>query len=289
MLNPGHDALDRFWHARVAYTAQGQIEAVVHYLDSWYEIETSLLVRPRDYRVSRAGVIVVRTPGGKEGTYSGDLEALSGAIAYAGIGKRIAVATATDATGLIGGLLVENVKALRQARLFVWDREGIDPAEQLPLIEKLLSGSCIYFSRPGALESVVSPVQLREMRRWDCLFTRHRYCLMRRDGGEERVTAGLSDSYHEMQLEVGVREDTLTSLKGRILRAPHDPCFDAEVTHGRLLGARPSEGPSGWEKRLTGPGGCTHLADVAREACSSLLYWRATRGWSEPAQEAASA
>lgn len=289
MLRPGTDTLDRFWHARVTYTAQGQIESVVHYVDSWYEVETRLIVRADDYRVANARAIVVRTPDGKEGAYSRDLESLSGAIAYAGIGKRIAAATAGDATGLLGGLLVENVKALRQARLFVWDREGIDPAEHLPLIEKLLTGSCIYFDRPGSLQSVLSPVQLQEMKRWDCLFTRQRYCLMRWDGGEERVTVGLSDSYHEMQLEVGVQGDTLTSLEGRILRAPHAPCFEAEATYEQLRGARPSEGPSGWEKRLLGPGGCTHLADVAREACSSLFYWRSTRRWSEPLQEAASA
>ena len=32
---------------------------------------------------------------------------------------------------------------------------------------------------------------------------------MRWEGGEERVTAGLSDSYHEMQIEVGVQEGCL--------------------------------------------------------------------------------
>lgn len=274
MLSSDGETLDRFWHARVGYAAEGQVEAVVHYLDPWYELETSLVARALDYRVSRACAKVMRTPEGKAGAWAGEFPALAGAIAYAGIGKRIAQATAGDATGLLSGLLIEGVKVLRQARLFVWDREGIDPAEQLPFIEKLLSGTCIHFSRPGSLESVLHPVQLGEMRRWECLFTRHRYCHLRRSGEEERVLAGLSDSYHEMRLEVALRGDALTAVEGRIVRAPHDLCFDAETTNARLRNVRPSAGPAAWEKLLLGPDGCTHLADVAREACSSLLYWK---------------
>lgn len=277
MLRAEFASLQRFWHARVAYNEQRQVESVVHYLDPWYEVETRLQVCPIDYRVSGGSVVVVRTPGGKEGAYARELPELAGAVAYAGIGKRIGAATAGDATGLLAGLLVENVKALRQARLFVWDREGIDPAAQLPLIERLLLGSCIHFSSRESLQAVVSPVQLREMKRGDCLFTRHRYCLMRWDGGEERVTAGLSDSYHEMQVDVRVQGDEVTGIEGKILRGPHPPCFEAEPTHERLLGVKVSDGAASWEKLLGGADGCAHLADAAREACSSLVYWRSTR------------
>lgn len=278
MLHPeGADVLHRFWHARVVDLGSGVLDSVVHYLDPWFEIETRVVVRARDYKVREATATVVRTSRGREGSGTLHLEALVGAIAYAGIGSRIREATEADATGLVKGLVLENVKALRQARIFVWEREGIDPADQLPLIEKLIKDSCIYFSLPDSIQSVIRPRQLEEMRRAECLFARSRYGLMRWQGDEERITVGLSDSYHEMCLEVGVEGDRVTFLEGRILRAPHLPCFDAQATCRRLRALAPSYGAAAWEKRLLGPDGCTHLADVAREACASLQYWREAR------------
>jgi hypothetical protein len=270
-------SLHRFWHARVTDLGGGLVDALVHYVDPWFEVETRVVARARDYKVREATATICRTREGLEGTGTLRFEGLVGAIAYAGVGRRIAEAVADDPTGLIRGLLLENVKALRQARLFVWEREGIDPRDQMPLIEKLIKNSCIYFSLPGSLESVVRPRQLQEMRRAQCLFARTRYSLMRWQGEEERVCAGLSDSYHEMAVEVHVKGDRLTFVEGRILRAPHRPCFDAEGTYLRLRGIAPTAGPAAWEKRLLGPDGCTHLADVAREACASLAYWRKKR------------
>ncbi|MBI5013965.1 MAG: DUF2889 domain-containing protein [Deltaproteobacteria bacterium] len=277
--------MNRFWHARVIETSKRELESVAHYLDPWYEIETKLVARPTDYTVLKAVATVVRAPGGREAAFTRELKGLAGAVPYAGIGKRIRAATEGDATGLLEGLLLENTKALRQARVFVWERVGMNPLDYLPLIEALLKDSCINFARPNSvLESVLRPKQLDEMVRWDCLFTRQRYCHMQWDGEAERITAGLSDSYHEMRIEALIHGDQVTEVEGRILRAPHKPCFDAEPTHEQLLGARVSEGPRNWEKRVQGPRGCTHLADVAREVCNSLEYWRATRSDGERAR-----
>jgi hypothetical protein len=274
----GADVLHRFWHARTVDLGSSLLESVVHYLDPWFELETRVVVRAGDYKVREGTATILRTPLGREGSTTLRLDGLVGAITYAGIGTKIREAAGADPTGLVKGLLLENMKALRQARIFVWEREGIDPVDHLPLIEKLIKDSCIYFSLPESLESILRPPQLEEMRRTDCLFTRTRYCLMRWQGREERITAGLSDSYHEMCLEVGVEGNRVNFLDGRILRAPHLPCFDAEGTCHRLRALGPSHGPAAWERRLLGPDGCTHLADVAREACASLEYWRETRG-----------
>ncbi len=270
-------AMNRFWHIEVNVTPNDQVVSVAHYVDPWYEMSARLAVQPLDYRVEEASVEVLRTPQGKVGATSLKLESLRGAIAYLGVGKRIKMATHEDDSGLQAGLLLECVKALRQARLFVWERYGIDPAEHLDLIRRLMMDSCIYFTTPESLNAVLEPVQLQEMKRWDCLFSRHKYCLMEEASGVDNVTVGWSDSYHEMQIRLAVQGDEVSSLEGAILRAPHDECFGAERTLPLLMGACYTEGAGDWERRLAGPKGCTHLADLAREALTSVSYWRWVR------------
>jgi len=267
-------AVNRFWHGSVTDAGSARLEATTHYADPWFELRGRLAVRPVSYRVLSAQIEVMRAPGGRDCAVRQPLNELSGAIAYAGIGRRIRDATASDATGLWGGVLVECVKVLRQARLFVWQRLGIDPADHLPLIRALLENACAFYSLPGSLRAVVDPVQLQEMVRWDCLFSRHKYCLVHPDDAGERVVAGLSDSYHEMQLCLTLRADRVEAAQGSMLRAPHEPCFAAEAEIEGLRGATLDESPGEWERRLVGRRGCAHLADLAREVCSSVLYAR---------------
>lgn len=277
MLRLEQERMNRFWHMHVQEIPEDRLESVAHYVDPWYEMSVRLVVQPLDYRVEEASVEVVRTPQGKVGAACLQLDSLRGAIAYLGVGKRIKAATQEDDSGLQAGLLLECVKALRQARLFVWKRYGIDPAEHLDLIRRLLMNSCIYFTTPQSLNAVLEPVQLEEMERWDCLFSRHKYCLMEEASGVDNVTVGLSDSYHEMQIRLAVQGDQVSSLEGAMLRAPHDECFGGERTLPLLVGARYTEGAGDWERRLAGPKGCTHLADLAREALTSVSYWKWVR------------
>ncbi|MBE0617225.1 MAG: DUF2889 domain-containing protein, partial [Proteobacteria bacterium] len=248
-------------------------------VDPWYEMRATLTARPLDYRIEGATIEINRTPGGLEGARRCDLDELRGAIAYLGIGKRIKTATEGDSSGLQAGLLMECAKALRQARVFVWSRIGVDPADHFELIKRILDNSCVYFTTSEALRSVLRPVQLQEMRKWDVLFSRHRYCLMQVEDGLDRVTAGLSDSYHEMSVSLSLEGGSVVEWDGAILRAPHEECFLAPpATLHKLRGARVEEGPAAWEGKLAGPKGCAHLADLAREALASHDYWRRARG-----------
>ncbi len=276
MLIRRPDRVNRVWHSFVTDTRSSRLEAVTHYIDPWYELRARMGVRPADYLVLDAEVEVMRAPGGRDRSTRTALEGLQGATAYAGIGREIRAATGADPTGLWAGVLVECAKVLRQARLFVWDRLGIDPAGQLPLIKRLLIGSCVFYAKPESIDAVLAPRQLREMTRWDCLFSRHRYCFVElgevRGGPAAGVTAGLTDSYHEMQLRLVVRAGRVAAAAGGVIRAPHQECFGADPVVGRLRGMSLDDGPREWERRLGGRRGCTHLADLAREACASTAY-----------------
>ncbi len=290
MLIRRPERVNRFWHSFVTDTRSSRLVAVTHYTDPWHELRARLEVRPADYLVLDAEVEVMRAPGGRDRWVRVPLEGVRGASAYAGIGRTIREATGADPTGQWAGALVECAKVLRQARLFVWDRLGIDPAGQLPLIRRLLVGSCVFYALPDAVNAVLNPRQLREMTRWDCLFSRHRYCFVEpgegRSGVAAGITVGLSDSYHEMQLRLIVRDGRVAAAAGGVIRAPHRECFTADPAVGRMRGADLAAGPREWEKRLGGRRGCTHLADLAREACASTLYvLRAREGAGERAVE----
>ncbi|GAB4268254.1 MAG: hypothetical protein Kow0092_21990 [Deferrisomatales bacterium] len=282
MLRFGSDRMNRFWHLYVRDAGEKRVEAVGHYVDPWYELSARLAVSPVSYRIREATVEVMRTPAGREGSERREVPGVVGAIAYAGVGRRVVDSTRDDPTGLQAGLLLECVKALRQARLFVWERNGINPADYLDLIEAYLRDSCIYFSFPGALQAVIEPVQLEEMTRWEWLFSRHKYCLLRSGPEGETVEAGLADSYHEMRLEVQARGGEVGEASAEILRAPHEECFLAEPKGAGLRAACLQEGGGGWEARVGGADGCAHLADLARQAHATLAYWRRMRSVTAP-------
>jgi hypothetical protein len=268
------ESLNRFWQVSVNVQYNGQVEARTHYLDPWYEIITSLLVGNLNYKIEAAKVEVMRTPLGKKNTCKKQLDDLVGMIAYKGVGKRVQEATAEDDTGLWAGMFLEGVKALRQSRMFVWEREKFDPTPYIPLIEKDFRNSCIAFTTTDFIESIIKPVQLQEHTRGDLLFSRYRYCFLQNKNLKKGVTVGIADSFHEMTLNLELTDSKITSSSTKIIRAPREICYNAEHKGKGLKGKKISiTAPSEWEAELQGPESCTHLADLAREAASSLNYW----------------
>jgi len=274
----GQERMNRFWHVAVHLVPEDLVESTVHYLDPWYEMRARLRALPLDNRVESADVEVLRSPSGQAGCERFQLDDLRGAITYMGFGRRVNKATRNDPTGLQSSLLIECAKAMRQVWAWVGDRYGIDPAEHFDLIKRMLEGSCIYYRSPEAVRGVLKPWQLEQMKRWDMLFSRNKYCrAIRRDGADE-LLLGLSDSHHEMELQLTVRSGAIHDTNGGIMRAPHEECFQAPAQIGEVLrGAEIGEGAAAWEGRLAGAEGCAHLADLAREAHSSLVYWHGAR------------
>lgn len=265
--------LSRFYHISVLDLHDNSVEAQAHYLDSQYEMLMHLAVGNLNYKVTRAKVEVIRNPLGKSQNCSKDFEELTGVVAYKGIAQKVLEATATDPSGLWANLLFECVKALRQARAFIWDRTGINPLPFRSLIERDFKDSCIFFSTPESINSILEPKQLEEQTRGVSLFNRYRYCFVEGNNDRPMVTAGLSDSYHEIKLTVNIGAGRVIASKADILRAPQTICYQAQAVAANLLNKSITDPPRKWEQDLLGPGSCTHLGDLAREIVSSLNYW----------------
>jgi hypothetical protein len=268
------ESLNRFWQISVYDQYNGLVESRIHYLDPWYEIMASVIVKNLNYSVEEVTVEVMRTPLGKENTCKRRLDDLAGMIAYKGVGRKVLEATAADESGLWAGMILEGIKALRQARMFIWEREKIDPTPYLAIIEKDFRNSCIAFTIAENIQSITKPVQLQEHTRGDLLFSRYRYCFMLSRNLKKEITVGIADSFHEMILHLELIDTKITASSTKINRAPRKICYDVEHKGNCLKGKKFSpSAPGEWESELQGPDSCTHLADLAREAASSLDYW----------------
>ena len=273
------ESLNRFWQVSVHDQKNGMSESRTHYLDPWCEMMTSIFIRNSDYNIEGptiegATIEVMRTFLGKENNFKKNLDSLIGTGAYKGAAKRVLQATAGDDTGLWAGMLLEGVKALRQSRMFIWEREGFDFTPYLPLIENDLRDSCIRFSTPEGMQSILNPSHLLEHTRGDLLFSRYRYCFLQSQNLRQWVTVGLADSFHEMTLNLELIDTKITSISTKIIRAPQEICFEAKPKGNNLIGKKLSAAAANeWARELQGSDSCTHLADLAREAASSLNYW----------------
>lgn len=263
---------NRFYHVSVLNLCQDTVDAHAHYLDSHYEVLVKLKTGVLDYRVKEAKIEVMRNPFGKDKNICKTLDDLVGLVAYKGVAKKILAATASDPTGLWASLLFECVKSLRQARQFIWDKTGFDPLPLRSLIERDFKDSCIYFTTPESINTILEPKQLKEQTREDLFFVRYRYSFLEQINNTLRATAGLSDSYHEMKLITDIKNSKVVSSDAQILRAPEDICFKAMDTATNLLHSTINDSPQKWERALLGPTSCTHLGDLAREIISSINY-----------------
>lgn len=269
--------LNRFYHVSVLNLSQDTVDANAHYLDSHYEVLMKLKTGANDYRVREAKVEVMRNPFGQDRNVNKTLGTLSGLVAYKGIAKEILTATASDPTGLWASLLFECVKVLRQARQFIWHKTGFDPLPLRSLIERDFKDSCIYFSTPESINTILDPKQLKEQTREDLLFARYRYSFLEQSNYTLRATAGLSDSYHEMKLTTEIENGKITSSNAQIIRAPEEICFQTMANAANLLNCTIKDPPQKWERELLGPTSCTHLGDLAREIISSIDYQERVR------------
>ncbi|WP_078060585.1 DUF2889 domain-containing protein [Desulfotomaculum copahuensis] len=271
--------LNRFWHITVLEREHGLVETQTHYLDPLYEIQSHVIAHGIKYRVENVWVEVMRTPTGKDKAGTWRLDSLRGLIAYKGKGvaKQVLQATAFDESGLWFGMILEGIKALRQARVFLWERANIDPSSFVSLIEKDVKNSCIYFTQPDSIQSIIHPSQLKEQLRKDLLFARYRYCFLVQEGQLEKINTKVMDSYHEMYLSLCFEDQKVCDVHGGIQRAPHDICFNAKTVLQHLKGKKLPGVSSEWEKKMIGPDSCVHLADMVRESVDSIQYWHHIR------------
>jgi len=94
---------------------------------------------------------------------------------------------------------------------------------------------------------------------------------------EVMIKVSFQDGVHEMNLNIMFRVSTREIIEARaaMLRTPYDICKEVEPKVHQLVGVRVAGGVIAKVSGIVGgPGGCSHLADLAVEAIRSFIQAR---------------
>jgi hypothetical protein len=105
-------------------------------------------------------------------------------------------------------------------------------------------------------------------------FTRNKSVTVRPANGGITVFARMSDSVHEMEVEldVSVPDMVITDIRARMIRVPHEECRRAQATVKGAVGLEIKKGLSLlMEETVGGKAGCTHMTNLVMEACYNAI------------------
>lgn len=259
----------RSWYTATRRLSKNRIWSGTNYMDLDYNIEAWLLIDPKDFIIQDAALNIFRgavIEGIKE------LPCIQGAAAYPGIGKVVKTVTATDTTGLFADLLLENVKAIVQAETYLYRERGFDSRQVYQqAFRNNYQNTCIYFSHPQFVNSSAQYHHLKGQRVQELLFARHRQVSIEDKGCGFTLTANLADTYHQMYLALKLSPaHKVVKARGEIQRSPNHLCQIAAQKIENLLNKELPLENRAWQDAVGGADGCTHLADLAREAATTI-------------------
>ncbi|HBX23579.1 MAG TPA: DUF2889 domain-containing protein [Desulfotomaculum sp.] len=261
------NTLQRHWFTMVRRSrTDGLLDAQTVYRGTDGECAALLLVEPGTLKVVAATwesyAPEVKTV---------EVKGLVGVEAYFKCGP-VLKETLTGLGKFTRSLFAETVRGIIQAETFLLAERGFaSPSAYSHYWEKFYAGSCRYYSN---LERISN--------KWDeyagtdrltSLFNRFKSQNVYIDEKHGyRVAGMLSDSFHELSVDLALDPDLLvTKANGVMLRVPDNVCCEAVAYINELPGRR----LDGLRKKqvadLLGAGeGCVHLIDLVHDAVESV-------------------
>lgn len=206
-----------------------------------------------------------------------DIPSLRGIKAYFDCGPALKEALA-GLGAFPRAIFADTVRGVIQAETFLYNERGFASAEEYSNYwEKFYAGSCRYYSNLHRISrkwyEYVSHMRISN------LFNRFKaQAIYRETNGNYRVCSQLSDSFHELNVEIILNEDLVTTeCRGTLLRVPDPVCREAAVFLGQMVGQQAGVQSKKQIAGLLGQGdGCVHLIDMISEAFESIAI--ATKG-----------
>lgn len=267
--------LQRNFHTAVKRDVKGTLLAETYSADIEGEIIARLFVEENSFDITEACLEEHRL------TSSGmvtSINPLVGIKAYLGSGPDVKKALHGICNLETAELFAETIRAVVQAETFLLSERGYEsPAAYSRYWEEMYKGSCRYYSNLERVE-----------RHWDSyvstgeregyLFTRTKnYFLYEETPGTYLVCGGLSDSFHEMNLSLKVRNGRIVSANGDIIRVPDCVCGE---TTAFLKNMVDMDIVNGSKKELSGKlgkgQGCVHLIDIAYDSVKMVAEYHRT-------------
>lgn len=169
-------------------------------------------------------------------------------------------------------LLLELIADALQAEVFILAERGFPSvAEYDRYFNEMYGDMCVLYSELRG--RIPEYAYTQGQQRSDSLFSRHSSIFIFRD---LTIHGHLSDSFHEMALSLSVSPSSkppyrINMAEGNFLRFPNPVCGKAACKLQELAGVHlHPENKKKILSVLTGPGGCSHMGDLALEAAKAL-------------------
>lgn len=240
------------------------------FLSTGLECSASLLVNVRTFRIKKARWEIYRGP---VGPLTREIEGLAGVEAYLGSGNALRQAVLETCGERALSLISETVRGFIQAETFVYTERGYkDAGSYDDFWEKMYQGTCRYYSNLGRAARRWAD-HVGDQERFSTLFNRFKNVSASSGGQACEATASLSDSFHEVGLNLTLDKSlgTVTSIRCGLLRAPDPVCFEAGPLAENLLGKKITQmSKKEIASALGGGQGCVHIIDICSDTAAVL-------------------
>ena len=260
---------------RVDKLPDGLYSAECSYLGTHYECSVVFYIDARRMETVRASYAVHRTPK-NDNLIEGDIPELVGQTCTFAANKIIKGLPDYDGNGFIKELLLENLRGINQAEMYMLEEMGIDgPIEY----EKKWLNEKVNYCRPytGRMPGLYDwPHYVNSLNhfRKQNLYNKYKQYTIISSGGDV-VTANTTyqDSFHEMhaQLSYSLTTREITDFDMTMQRWPFAACFEMDhMAAGLFIGKNIDD----LTKRevgalIGGSEGCFHLVDIVADVAKA--------------------
>lgn len=261
----------RNWHTAVRRADNNLLKAETSYMDTYREVSAHLLVDVNSFIIQEAWLEEQRALRGKA-VRTSPVPPLIGSEAYFNSSFALKKTAILLDDPLKVSLFAETIKGIIQAETFLFTERGYTSEEEYDnKWEASYSGSCRYYSN---LDRVSQSwfAYLGKTKREGNLFVRFKAQSLFACGNEQYLITGcLSDSFHEIHVNLNLNKNTVTDASTVFSRVPDLVCREAAALLHNLQGTNLLGLPKKHLAGILGKGqGCVHLIDLVND-CIQLL------------------
>jgi len=261
----------RNWYTEVCRAPDQTLRVVTSYLDTEREAAAHLVLDLNSFIIKEA--VWEEQRSSKPIRFnSRRVSPLLGSEAYFSSGPKLKEAGAFLNDPLAGSLFSESIKGIIQAETFLWEERGYSTeAEYESKWTDFYSGSCRYYSNPERITRSWY-THVGTSKREGNLFVRFKSQSLLGLGAEQYLLTGnLSDSFHELNVNIKLHGSTVEEAEGLLLRAPDPVCREGAAFLKNLQGINLPEINKKAIAGILGKGqGCVHLIDLVND-CAQIL------------------
>lgn len=268
----------RSWHVQVERVNDRLISSC-HYLDSFEEKSTELIVNISDYSIQEAKLMQLGYPEHfTESTLY--LDGLHGVSAYTGSGPEVRrilqpILSAQD-TELINQCII----GAFQSETFIYNERGFVSAEKYSQAgDEYLKGTCRYYSNLERINNSWSNY-IGQPERSEYLFNRFKNQQLMATEEEYWLIGSLSDPFHQVNTFLRLRrpDQCVIDAQGQLLKAPDQVCRESNAYLQYLAGINILQlSKKELAHRLGAQSGCVHLIDLVYDSGETLKIYNKSR------------